>query len=135
MGKCWFVACGVKIAAAALLSVFQAGAENIMSSTIITWGHLDTTETGEHYVQAISDELANIARRSVHCGAAPFVHHLLDGGCLCEDDHGMITYFQLRSGHVWGKRPEDLKPQLVGDLFFNEHLGRKEISSQPNLLS
>jgi hypothetical protein len=96
MGKCWFVACGVKIAAAALLSVFQAGAENIMSSTIITWGHLDTTETGEHYVQAISDELANIARRSVHCGAAPFVHHLLDGGCLCEDDHGMITYFQLR---------------------------------------
>jgi hypothetical protein len=68
----------------------------VMSSTIINWVQLNTTEMGEHHVQAISNELADIARRSVRCGATSFVHQLLDGGRICEDHHGPIAYFQLR---------------------------------------
>jgi hypothetical protein len=96
MGKCWLVACGVKIAAAALLSVFQAGAENVVSSIRRTWVELNTTKTGERHVQPVSNKLAKIAWGSVRCGAAPFVQQILYGGCICEDDHGILAYLQLR---------------------------------------
>ncbi|KAJ7305655.1 hypothetical protein DFH08DRAFT_824957 [Mycena albidolilacea] len=63
-----------------------------LSSMRRTWVELNTTETGERHVQPVSNELAKIAWGSVRCSAAPFVQQILYGGCICEDDDGILAY-------------------------------------------